>query len=58
MSNNMLEQILVKYNYSLYDLALEIGVSESSLYKYRNNYPLGNIKNKIEKELQKMVAIK
>lgn len=34
----MLENYLIKNNLSLFKLALELNVSEYSLYKFRNNY--------------------
>lgn len=47
----LLEQLVKKYK-SLYNLGLEIGVSESSLWKYRNGYEQGKpIKDKITKLL-------
>lgn len=41
---------------SLFNMGLELGVSESSLYKYRNGYEQGlKIKNKITNKIKELV---
>ena len=47
----LLEKRLKEYK-SLYNLGLELGISESSLYKYRNGWAQGKvIKDKITRAL-------
>lgn len=49
----LLEKCLKDYK-SLYDMSLECGISETSLWKYRNGYEQGlKIKNKITSFLNK-----
>ena len=53
--SDLLIKYLDKYHVSLYDLSLDIGCSESSLYSYKTNYNKvsNRMKEKIENYLRK-----
>jgi len=53
--SDLLNKYLDKYHVSLYDLSLDIGCSESSLYSYKTNYNKvsNRMKERIENYLKK-----
>ena len=49
-------EILVQRFKSLFNVGLKFGISESSLYKYRNGYKQGlKIKKKIDSKIQELL---
>lgn len=56
-ANELINKVLEQQKCSLYSLGLDIGISESTLWKYRNGHAISKkSKDKIENSLKKLLT--